>query len=266
MQKILCGVYYIRHLTSGKIYVGQAKDVGKRWSVHKFHLNNGSHHCSHLQRSWKKYGQEQFEFEFVEQCDESVIDRQEIVHYNLHIGKLFNTRPAGKSARGFKLPKAACKKISACQKIIGADPEERKRRSERCKKQHVEGRIKYSVKKKKRKQTTCSICFTTFYNTRDHRGVMTQRKFCRNCKLVYKRPGNRKPHTEEARALIGIAARKAWKNPERREAARISIQSRRSNGSLVARKSYNGEHWMQKTKNSWKLDSSGHRVFCRQER
>lgn len=46
------GVYAIRHLLSGKCYVGSAKNMRRRWGRHRADLVAGSHHSVKLQRAW----------------------------------------------------------------------------------------------------------------------------------------------------------------------------------------------------------------------
>lgn len=59
------GVYLIRHMPSGLLYVGQANDVRKRWREHRRELKAGSHHNKGLQELWRSSGENHFEFEIV---------------------------------------------------------------------------------------------------------------------------------------------------------------------------------------------------------
>jgi group I intron endonuclease len=62
------GVYQIFNKTNGKRYVGRAKDVVKRWNVHRVHLRRGTHHSRYLQSSWNKHGEASFEFRKIVVC------------------------------------------------------------------------------------------------------------------------------------------------------------------------------------------------------
>jgi len=62
MNEIKSGIYQIKNLVNGHIYVGSAVDFRKRWSVHKCYLNKNKHHSPHLQNAWNLYGSEKFEF------------------------------------------------------------------------------------------------------------------------------------------------------------------------------------------------------------
>jgi group I intron endonuclease len=54
------GVYGIRHSSSGRIYVGIAKDIRSRVCQHLGALLAGKHHSRYLQNAWNKYGQAAF--------------------------------------------------------------------------------------------------------------------------------------------------------------------------------------------------------------
>lgn len=60
------GIYLIRHLPSGALYVGQATDVRKRWQEHKKQLKVGRHHNKGLQVLWRSSDEDDFMFEIVE--------------------------------------------------------------------------------------------------------------------------------------------------------------------------------------------------------
>lgn len=63
------GVYCIRNLLSGKVYVGSAtKAFLQRFKGHRTCLRVGRHSNSYLQRAWDKYGSEAFVFETLEAC------------------------------------------------------------------------------------------------------------------------------------------------------------------------------------------------------
>lgn len=52
----------------GKVYVGSAVNLKKRWFHHRKLLRKGMHHSVHLQRAWAKYGESSFVFEVLEVC------------------------------------------------------------------------------------------------------------------------------------------------------------------------------------------------------
>jgi group I intron endonuclease len=63
------GIYQIKNLINGLIYIGSATKFRKRWSLHKWQLNKNIHESRHLQYAWNKYGSEAFEFKILEYCD-----------------------------------------------------------------------------------------------------------------------------------------------------------------------------------------------------
>ena len=60
------GIYAIHNLRNGKQYIGSAKRFKQRWYLHRLELKRGEHHSEILQRAWKKYGEDAFEFQILE--------------------------------------------------------------------------------------------------------------------------------------------------------------------------------------------------------
>ena len=69
----MIGIYRIKNLKNKKCYYGSSKNIEKRWRTHSNNLKNGKHHNIHLQRSWDKYGEDNFVFELVEECNETIL-------------------------------------------------------------------------------------------------------------------------------------------------------------------------------------------------
>lgn len=72
------GIYKIKNLFNGKIYIGQSVDIEKRWSTHKAELKHNHHHNIHLQSAWNKYGEDNFEFSIIEICNSDQLNQREI--------------------------------------------------------------------------------------------------------------------------------------------------------------------------------------------
>lgn len=68
-----CGIYQIRNIVNGKIYVGSSKNMPQRWKKHRSKLKHRKHPSKHLQNAWDKYGACSFVFEVLEECDLSLL-------------------------------------------------------------------------------------------------------------------------------------------------------------------------------------------------
>ena len=73
----MTGIYIIKNLIDGKVYVGQSKDVRKRLSHHKAYLRRGVHYNTYLQRAFRKHGEKAFKFGVVCKCPEDELDERE---------------------------------------------------------------------------------------------------------------------------------------------------------------------------------------------
>ena len=62
-------VYSIENKVNGKCYIGSTTNPRVRWSKHKGDLNRKNHHSFVLQRAWDKYGESNFNFKVLLQCE-----------------------------------------------------------------------------------------------------------------------------------------------------------------------------------------------------
>lgn len=69
----LPGIYQIRNTANGKVYVGSAASLRRRWYEHRSHLQRGAHDNRYLQHAWNKHGAEAFAFEPLFICDKSML-------------------------------------------------------------------------------------------------------------------------------------------------------------------------------------------------
>jgi group I intron endonuclease len=67
------GIYKIRNIINDDYYVGSAKNIVRRWDRHRCGLRNNKHENIILQRAWNKYGEENFIFEIIEECEPNVL-------------------------------------------------------------------------------------------------------------------------------------------------------------------------------------------------
>lgn len=65
----LGGIYSIKNVVSGRIYIGQSISFAQRWDSHTRMLNDGTHYNKLLREDWKSFGSEVFEFSVVEYLD-----------------------------------------------------------------------------------------------------------------------------------------------------------------------------------------------------
>ena len=64
------GVYQIRNMLNGKIFVGSSTDLKAIWNRNKVQLNFGNHPNEELQKDWKELGEEAFEYEILSEIKE----------------------------------------------------------------------------------------------------------------------------------------------------------------------------------------------------
>lgn len=60
------GIYAIKNKLNGKVYIGSAVNLKKRWLDHKSDLCRSAHKNDYLQKAWNKYGDINFEFSIIE--------------------------------------------------------------------------------------------------------------------------------------------------------------------------------------------------------
>ena len=92
------GIYGIKNLINSKIYVGKTgMNFGDRWDSHRSLLNSEKHDNPHLQNAWNKYGEENFEFIIIEECNVEELSEREKYYIKLYkdIGLAYNIHDGG---------------------------------------------------------------------------------------------------------------------------------------------------------------------------
>lgn len=79
----ICGIYYIKNVINNKIYIGSSNNISHRIGMHKSLLRRGKHHSVRLQNSFNKHGEKAFEFEILDECEESNLWDMEYYWMNL---------------------------------------------------------------------------------------------------------------------------------------------------------------------------------------
>lgn len=101
----LCGIYGFRNSVNGCWYVGQSLHINRRRQAHLARLRRGAHRNAHFQASFKKYGEDTFEFHVLEQVAENMLDIREtawIGYYRSNERKFgYNCDSGGNRGRTF---------------------------------------------------------------------------------------------------------------------------------------------------------------------
>lgn len=74
-----CGIYQIRNVKNGKLYIGSSVKIELRFYDHKRLLSQNRHDNPHLQNAWNYYGESSFAFEILELCASDVLREKEQV-------------------------------------------------------------------------------------------------------------------------------------------------------------------------------------------
>ncbi len=124
------GIYQIRCLVHGKIYIGSAVNLSNRWRQHRQAMERGDHYNLRLQNSWNKHGSENFVFEILELVDDKaslvIIEQGYLDRLRpFDVGVGYNNSPTAGSMLGYKYNEEAKAKMSEHAKAQWNDPESR---------------------------------------------------------------------------------------------------------------------------------------------
>lgn len=117
------GIYAIINTTNGHRYIGSALKISLRWNRHRKDLRGNKHHSQYLQRAWNKYGESNFVFEVIENCDRTLIIERE-KYYIDTLAPVYNVCPNAGSALGRKTRPEVRLKASLRNKALGVKPPE----------------------------------------------------------------------------------------------------------------------------------------------
>ena len=76
-KKVITGIYKLTNLTDGKVYIGQAKNIGERWSEHIKKGIGIDTNNQILYLAMRKVGPENFTFEILEECVDAELNDKE---------------------------------------------------------------------------------------------------------------------------------------------------------------------------------------------
>lgn len=203
---IASGVYQIKNLVNGKVYIGSSVNIKARWAAHKSSLRKNLHHSAALQRAWNKYGSDSFEFSILEIVDnkENIFERETFYvdamkSANGRDG--YNTLVKGGSAAGFKHSEEARKRMSESQKAIP-----------------YEKRLEYCISFAGKKHTEETKAKMRASNK--HTSPTAEQR------LAISKVHKGKQISAEHRAIVGAAAAKKNKTPEMRAKVSAALKGR----------------------------------------
>ncbi len=190
------GVYVIRNLVNGRVYVGSAaRTMRERWNKHRHELRNGVHHSLALQRAWVKHGEAAFEFAILEECaPELCVEREQFYIDSMKAavkGCGYNMCPRADSPLGRKATPETCAKLSAIMTGRKHSDETRRKMSDNMKSKWADP----DARKLMRDSTVAGKTPATYAR---HSAAMRGRK-----------------HSADAKAAIGAASKAMWESKGR---------------------------------------------------
>lgn len=131
------GIYLIRCTVNNKVYVGQTKDIKKRYNTHIQELRRGRHSNSYLQEDFDKYGEKNFVCKTIYELEDEKLDRQKLYNLEIYYISLYNSTnrlkgyniESGGNGSG-RASKETCLKLSESHKGKKMSKEVRQKLSE----------------------------------------------------------------------------------------------------------------------------------------
>lgn len=120
------GIYGIRNKMNDMVYVGKTiNNFGDRWDCHKAQLRGGYHSNHGLQEDWNKYGEDNFEFQILHECNNSESLEElnaleiEFINSSKEIELAYNVAPGGDQSmyRGKHLSEETKRKIGEKNRV-----------------------------------------------------------------------------------------------------------------------------------------------------
>ena len=100
-QEIISGIYCITNKINNKKYIGQSKNIYKRWKQHKNKIKSNDN--NYLYNAIRLYGLENFSFEIIEECSIDELNEREIYYINYFdsYNNGYNSTYGGDGSSGF---------------------------------------------------------------------------------------------------------------------------------------------------------------------
>lgn len=152
------GVYALRHMKTGRCYVGSSINCRTRIQRHLLELRNGTHFSTKLNRAWQKYGQVAFDMIILEEVPlrpDIIIREQYWIDFLTSCTDGFNLRPKADANWGMQWTPDQNTRRSVSNKIAWSNPILRAQLAQRFKGKkrgewNTESHIKASETLKKR--------------------------------------------------------------------------------------------------------------------
>lgn len=118
-MKMNSGIYKIQHVLSGKVYIGSAVNLSRRFKEHRVLLKANRHHSSKLQNAWNKYGSDGFIFEILLVCEKQnlIMYEQAFIDFHDACKEGYNSAPKAGSCLGKKHSQQTKDKMSISQRL-----------------------------------------------------------------------------------------------------------------------------------------------------
>lgn len=158
MEKI-CGIYMIKNTVNGKVYIGQSVNIARRWAKHKRELKkNNYHEKQHLQDSWNKYGESNFEFKIIEECqpNATILNERETYWIGFYDSsnkeKGYNKALSGGTTLGIKFSDEIREKMSKSRLGMAFSEEHRKKIGEANRKRVISEQMRRKIAEANRRR------------------------------------------------------------------------------------------------------------------
>lgn len=122
---MLC-IYIIKNKINNGIYVGKSIKYKQRKYRHFYNLRNNRHENQHLQHSFNKYGEKNFEIKVLCECEDiDELNKKEIYYIDKYQKEdiCYNMKSGGDGSYGYKHSEEAKKRISKAHKGKPIHPE-----------------------------------------------------------------------------------------------------------------------------------------------
>ena len=95
---VISGIYAIINTITGERYIGQSKNIYRRWYEHRMELKSGRHIAKRLQQDWNELGESTFSFVILEEIQIDKLDEVEEKYLTDRFQRLgsyeYNSAPA----------------------------------------------------------------------------------------------------------------------------------------------------------------------------